>query len=68
MTHAPNSSCLDAETLAAFAEGRLKGAQLAAVMAHVDACEECTRDIALAMQAVDDEQTNVVRPRRWTWP
>jgi tetratricopeptide (TPR) repeat protein len=65
MTYAPNSSCLDAETLAAFTEGRLQGAPLAAVTQHLDACEECTRDVALAMQAVEEENLNVVRPRRW---
>lgn len=65
MTHAPSSSCLGAETLAAFAEGRLKGAQLAAVTEHLDTCEECTRDVALAMQAVEEEGSNVVHSRRW---
>src|SRR5689334_14896168 len=65
MTVPSNSSCLDAETLAAFAEGRLSEPQRAAVTEHLDACDECMRDAALAMQAVEDEHTNVIRPRRW---
>ncbi len=65
MTHAPNN-CPSPETLAAFAEGRLKGAERAAVLAHLDECEACVGDVALGMRAVEEEGTNVVRPRRWT--
>jgi hypothetical protein len=72
MTYAPDSKCFDAEILAAFAEGRMKGTQLAAVTQHLDVCEECTRDVALAMQALEEEsiveQIHVVRPRRWSTP
>ena len=72
MKHAPTQFCPDAETLAAFAGGRLKGADAAGVVEHLDTCDDCTRGVALAMQAVDEEEpvrpaetTNVVRPRRW---
>jgi CHAT domain-containing protein/tetratricopeptide (TPR) repeat protein len=64
MTHASDLTCPTPETLAAFAEGRLKGAGAAAVVEHLDTCDECTRDVALAMQAVEEE-TVVVHPRRW---
>jgi len=63
MTDEPNASCPAPETLAAFAEGRLSAAERARVVAHLDTCDECTREVALAMQAVVEE--NVVRPRRW---
>jgi hypothetical protein len=65
MTHAPKSECPSSETLAAFAEGRLKGAQAAAVVAHLDTCDVCVADVALGMRAVEEEGIHVVRPRRW---
>jgi CHAT domain-containing protein len=64
MMDAPNN-CPSPETLAAFAEGRLNGSERAAVVAHLDECETCTGDVALGMRAVEEEGTNVVRPRRW---
>jgi CHAT domain-containing protein/tetratricopeptide (TPR) repeat protein len=63
MTHAANRTCPGPETLAAFADGRLKGAQSMAVVEHLDTCDECTRDVALGMQTAAEE--NVIRPRRW---
>jgi len=70
MTGATSTPCPAPETLAAFAEGHLHGAEAAAVVAHIDTCDECMRDVALAMQAVEEEaradgNDNVVRPRRW---
>ena len=66
MTDARNHLCPAAEQLAAFAEGRLKGADAAAVVAHLDTCDDCMRDVALGMQAAEEEQpSNVVQPRRW---
>jgi tetratricopeptide (TPR) repeat protein len=51
----------------------LKGAEAAAVVEHLDTCDECVRDVALGMKAADEEESvpaagteNVVRPRRWT--
>ncbi|HEY0156476.1 MAG TPA: CHAT domain-containing protein [Thermoanaerobaculia bacterium] len=64
MTHAPNN-CPSPETLAAFAEGRASEAERAAVVAHLDECQLCMDDVALGMLAVEEEGTNVVRPRRW---
>ena len=74
MTHAPTRTCPDPETLAAFAEGRLSATDAAAVVAHLDTCDDCTRDVALGMEAAEEEEdanadepapANVVRPRRW---
>ena len=71
MKHA-TQFCPDAETLAGFAEGRMNSADAAAVVAHLDTCDECTRDVALAMRAAEEEEplrpaetANVIRPRRW---
>jgi CHAT domain-containing protein/tetratricopeptide (TPR) repeat protein len=55
MRHAPNRTCPDAEMLAAFADGRLKGADAAAVVAHLDTCEKCLGDLALGMKAAEEE-------------
>ena len=38
--------CLDPETLAAFAEGRLRRQEIAAVLAHLRHCPACTKDVA----------------------
>lgn len=76
MTHGPSTPCPPAETLSAFAEGRLQGAERAAVLAHLDTCDECTAEVALVMEAFGEEALdaeddgeghapNVVRPRRW---
>lgn len=64
MTHASDFTCPTPETLAAFAEGQLNGAAAAAVVEHLDTCDECMRDVALGMKAAEEED-NVVRPRRW---
>ncbi len=74
MTHATTRNCPVAELLAAFADGRLTGADAAAVVAHLDTCDDCTRDVALGMQAAEEEEelvrpaepANILRPRRWT--
>ncbi|MCU1349344.1 MAG: Tetratricopeptide repeat protein, partial [Acidobacteria bacterium] len=44
------------ETLAAFAQGRLHGVEAQAVVEHLDRCEECMSDVALAMEANGDER------------
>jgi CHAT domain-containing protein len=51
----------------------LRPAEAAAVVAHLDTCDDCTRDVALGMQAAEEEEAesderapdNIVRPRRW---
>jgi tetratricopeptide (TPR) repeat protein len=48
--------CPDVETLAAFAEGRLSRTEAAAVIEHLDGCEECMSDVALAMQTESEER------------
>jgi CHAT domain-containing protein len=58
------SNCPDPEVLAAFAEGRLAGAPWREVVAHLDGCEECTHEVALAM-AARGEEASVTRFRRW---
>jgi hypothetical protein len=55
MTDAEKRNCPPAETLAAFAEGHLRGAERAALLEHLDTCDDCTRDVALGMQAFDEE-------------
>ena len=49
----------DPETLAAFAEGRLDQNARMAIIAHLDRCESCTDEVAVAMTSPRDE------PRRW---
>jgi tetratricopeptide (TPR) repeat protein len=44
MTH------LDAETLAAFAEGKLKRNEIAAVVSHLDGCKSCVAAIEVAVE------------------
>lgn len=76
MTRAPSTPCPSPERLAAFADGRLRGAEADAVVAHLATCDDCVRDAALAMQALDEDERadeekqtgdedRVVRPRRW---
>jgi CHAT domain-containing protein len=64
MTDAEDRTCPGPETLAAFAEGTMKGARAAAIVEHLDTCGECTHEVALALQAAEEEE-NVLRPRRW---
>ncbi len=65
MSDAAQSNHPDPETLAAFAEGRLAGREAAAVIAHLDTCDRCSGDVALAMQAVE-EPVLIANPRRWS--
>ena len=62
MTHeSERSGCPDAEVLAAFAEGLLDAKERAAVVAHLDRCEDCMTETALAIRAHRREA--VVSPR-----
>ncbi|HEV7486270.1 MAG TPA: CHAT domain-containing protein [Thermoanaerobaculia bacterium] len=57
---------LDPETLAAFAEGRLGSTSAAGAVAHLDGCDDCTSDLALAMTAAREErQTKRFGATRW---
>lgn len=59
MTHHP-----DSETIAAFAEGRLRGGEAATLVAHLDQCESCTADVSLVMGDPSVEK-GVVRRGPW---
>jgi len=52
---------LDAETLAAFAEGTLKRQEIPAVLAHLDGCRDCRE----SLQAANDEIASTRKPRQW---
>ncbi|HKS23491.1 MAG TPA: zf-HC2 domain-containing protein, partial [Thermoanaerobaculia bacterium] len=56
----------DAETLAAFAEGRLPAAERTALVAHLDTCEECFAQLELANETIHAEGGGAKRPT-WTW-
>ena len=65
MTHEPErKDCPGPEVLAAFAEGRLDAGRRAAVVAHLDGCEDCMTEVALAMRADARENVAPARPRR----
>jgi CHAT domain-containing protein/Flp pilus assembly protein TadD len=62
-------SCPDAETLGAFVEGRLDERRRAAVLAHLNECDDCMVAFELGMEAVRETQTGtqIVTPIRRTW-
>src|SRR5262245_14080545 len=47
----PSDQCLDADTLAAWIDGDLKGADVAAAEAHVSSCARCQSMIAALVRA-----------------
>ncbi|HET8774264.1 MAG TPA: CHAT domain-containing protein [Thermoanaerobaculia bacterium] len=65
MTHEPErKDCLEPEAVAAFAEGRLDERRRAAVVAHLDGCEDCMTEVALAIRAHQRENVAPARMRR----
>src|SRR4029079_5967510 len=56
----------DAETLAAFAEGRLPAAERTELLAHLDTCEECLEQLELAHETVHDARVATKAPA-WRW-
>jgi hypothetical protein len=46
-----NAACPDADTLAAFAEGKLRRHEMPAILAHLDTCERCMA----AIEAVNED-------------
>jgi CHAT domain-containing protein len=64
--HAPHE-CLDAETIAAFLDGRLSRREKAAVTAHLADCESCHFVFAESARArlVDARGSHVLRPWQW---
>lgn len=67
MNETGKTHCPSPETLAAFSQGRLTGREAQAIVEHLDGCEECMSDVALAMEA-NDEESSVERFRpRPSW-
>lgn len=61
----PAPACPDPETLAAFAEGRLKRSQLAALAGHVENCEDCIAVLEAANETIATRNVVPARPRTW---
>ncbi len=59
-----NPACLDEETLAAFADGRLKRSEMPAVLEHLRTCQRCMSALETANEIVG---TKEARPFRWWW-
>ena len=60
----PSAHCLDAETLAAWVDGDLKAADIAAAEAHVSACARCQAMVAALVRATPDAQEPIPWWRR----
>lgn len=60
--------CLEPETLAAFAEGKLKRHEIPAVLAHLDQCPDCMGALEAANDAVDMTGRSAGTGRFRTWP
>lgn len=58
------SACLDDETLAAFADGRLKRSEMAAVLEHLRDCPKCMSALEIANEIAGSKEA---RPFRWWW-
>jgi tetratricopeptide (TPR) repeat protein len=59
----PASGCPDAETLAAFADGRIPKSERAALIAHVDTCDDCTAALEVANETLSMKEARI--PQRW---
>lgn len=57
-------ACLADETLAAFAEGRLKRSEIPAVLAHLRECPRCMSALEVANEIAGPKEA---RPFRWWW-
>jgi CHAT domain-containing protein/tetratricopeptide (TPR) repeat protein len=57
----PIPSCPDAETLAAFVEGKLKRQELAAVLLHLDRCPSCRDFVSAANEEVGEDAPGLAR-------
>ncbi len=56
MTNERATTHPDPVTLAAFAEGRLNGADVTAIVEHIDRCDDCMSEVALAMSAHSENE------------
>jgi tetratricopeptide (TPR) repeat protein len=54
--------CLDAETIAAFAEGKLKRGEISEVLEHLDRCPTCMSAIGTANEVMSGQPRSL---RRW---
>src|SRR5262245_38553343 len=59
----PSDRCLDADTLAAWIDGDLKGADVAAAEAHVSSCARCQSMIAALVGATPAAERKVTGGR-----
>ncbi|HET8773304.1 MAG TPA: hypothetical protein VFP80_05915 [Thermoanaerobaculia bacterium] len=57
-------ACLDEETLAAFADGRLKRSEMPAVLEHLRTCRRCMSALETANEILGAKEA---RPFRWWW-
>lgn len=63
---APADDCLDAETLAVWAEGLLEGPQRAAAEAHASSCARCQAMLAVMVRTTPAATASTGSPfRRW---
>ncbi len=61
-------NCLDAETVAAWMDGGLDAARVAAAEAHASTCERCQALLATVVKTMPAEPGNVpVGSRLWKW-
>ncbi len=63
--HARALPCPSAETIAALAEGRFDGPELDAILAHVETCRSCMRELELASATFSRNANR--SPSRTTW-
>ncbi|HJW92233.1 MAG TPA: CHAT domain-containing protein [Thermoanaerobaculia bacterium] len=61
------TNCPDAETLAAFAEGRLPRAEAAKVIAHLDQCDDCMATVEALNETIATRNVVPMRSRRMWW-
>jgi len=59
------SSCPDAETLAAFAEGRLDAGTRREVIAHVESCDDCVSMLEILSDTIATRPATSARSRVW---
>ena len=60
-------TCPDAETLAAFAEGFLSPDEAAAVLAHLDECEDCMAAVEALNETIATRNVVPMRSNRTWW-
>jgi tetratricopeptide (TPR) repeat protein len=59
--------CPDAETIAAFAEGRVKRSEMPALMEHIDGCEDCMAALEIANETIATRTANAQQAPARTW-